>query len=131
MNIIEKQWEHGSYLAYENVEPELLNFKPGARVLPAPYYYEKALYFELIRMYQPGDHIIRQKDVAKGMFFIIRGSVTVTSDDGEVLFAELNAPGYCKFFVNSWLVGEIGLVYNGTFFTLDHDSHSYCQCRCR
>lgn len=55
MNIIEKQWEHGSYLAYENVEPELLNFKPGARVLPAPYYYEKQLYFELIRIYQPGE----------------------------------------------------------------------------
>jgi F-box/leucine-rich repeat protein 7 len=54
-----------------------------------------------LRMYQPGDHIIRQKDVAKGMFFIIRGSVTVTSDDGEVLFAELNAPGYCKFLINS------------------------------
>ena len=56
MKIVERQWKHGVYLAYEDVEPELMNFVKGSRVLPAPFYYEKRLYFEFIRKWEPGEN---------------------------------------------------------------------------
>jgi len=56
MRVIEKEWKYGKYLAYADVEPELLELTPGCRVLPAPYFYEKRLYFTLIKRYEPGEH---------------------------------------------------------------------------
>jgi hypothetical protein len=55
MKIIEKPWLYGSFLAYENVEPELAEIKFGDRVLPAPFFYEKKLFFWLIKKYEPGE----------------------------------------------------------------------------
>ena len=55
MKVIEKQWKYGTYLAYEDVEPELLEFTKGARVLPAPFFYEKRIYFEFVARYEPGE----------------------------------------------------------------------------
>ena len=55
MKIIEKQWKYGTYLAYEDVEPELAEIKFGDRVLPAPFFYEKKLFFWLIKRYEPGE----------------------------------------------------------------------------
>jgi hypothetical protein len=48
----------GTFLAYEEVEPELLvtpQTEQYSRVLPAPFFYEKRLFFGLIRRYEPGD----------------------------------------------------------------------------
>lgn len=56
MNVIEKDWSYGKYLAYTNVESELLEFIPNCRVLPAPSFYEKRLYFHLIRRWEPGEN---------------------------------------------------------------------------
>jgi hypothetical protein len=46
----------GTYLSYTDIEPELMVMKPGDRVLPAPFFYEKNLWFHLIRQYAPGEH---------------------------------------------------------------------------
>ena len=55
MKVIEKQWQYGSFLAYDDVEPELAEIKFGDRVLPAPFFYEKKLFFWLIKRYEPGE----------------------------------------------------------------------------
>ena len=55
MKVIEKPWKYGSFLAYEDVEPELAEIKFGDRVLPAPFFYEKKLFFWLIKRYEPGE----------------------------------------------------------------------------
>ena len=46
----------GVYLSYSDVEPELATIKPGERVLPAPFFYEKNLWFHLIRRWEPGEN---------------------------------------------------------------------------
>ena len=55
MKVIEKPWLYGTFLAYEDVEPELAEIKFGDRVLPAPFFYEKKLFFWLIKRYEPGE----------------------------------------------------------------------------
>ncbi|KAK5130554.1 hypothetical protein LTR08_001934 [Meristemomyces frigidus] len=52
-------------------------------------------------IYQPSQEIIREGDDAKAMYWLVRGSVRVTSRDGESIHAELK-PG--AFF------GEIGIL---------------------
>jgi len=50
----------GTFLAYEEVEPELLvtpQTEQYSRVLPAPFFYEKRLFFGLIKRYEPGDKL--------------------------------------------------------------------------
>ncbi|ORX76221.1 RNI-like protein [Anaeromyces robustus] len=55
-----------------------------------------------IRYYSIGDTIIREGTKAKAMFFIIKGVVEVTSEDDEIVYAEL---GKGCFF------GEIGVLF--------------------
>jgi len=55
-----------------------------------------------IRYYSIGDTIIREGTKAKAMFFIIKGIVEVTSEDDEIVYAEL---GKGCFF------GEIGVLF--------------------
>ena len=48
----------GTILRYEEVEPELMitaDTPQKTRVLPAPYFYEKRLFFFLIKRYEPGE----------------------------------------------------------------------------
>ena len=59
MKVIEKDFvvggsKLGTYLAYQDVEPELATPQPRDRVLPAPFFYEKRLYFFLIKRHEPG-----------------------------------------------------------------------------
>jgi hypothetical protein len=46
----------GTFLSYTDVEPELSVINPGDRVLPAPFFYEKNLWFHLIRRWEPGEN---------------------------------------------------------------------------
>lgn len=46
----------GNYLSYTDVEPELIAEEPGVRVLPAPFFYEKGLFFTLKKKYLPGEN---------------------------------------------------------------------------
>ena len=59
MRVIEKDFvvggaKLGTYNAYEDIEPELLRFRPGQRVLPAPFFYESGESFTLIKQHEPG-----------------------------------------------------------------------------
>ncbi len=49
-----------------------------------------------IRYHQAGDTIIKRGEIAKAMFFVIKGVAAVVSDDSEICFAELIAPSFCK-----------------------------------
>ena len=46
----------GVFQAYTDVEPEFVATEPGTRVLPAPFFYEKRLFFHLKKRYEPGEH---------------------------------------------------------------------------
>ena len=54
------------------------------------------------RQLLPGDQVIRQGEIGKAMFFIIRGSCVVSSKDGDSVFAELGAGSF---------FGEIGVLF--------------------
>jgi hypothetical protein len=59
MKVIEKDFVVGgavlsTYNAYSDVEPELLKFRPGVRVLPAPFFYDNATSFTLVAQHEPG-----------------------------------------------------------------------------
>jgi hypothetical protein len=59
MKVIEKDFVVGgavlsTYNAYSDVEPELLKFRPGVRVLPAPFFYENGTAFTLITQHEIG-----------------------------------------------------------------------------
>jgi hypothetical protein len=55
MKVIEKQWQYGTYLAYDEIDENFLATEKGVRVLPAPFFYDKKLYFELWKRYEPGE----------------------------------------------------------------------------
>ena len=55
MKVIEKPWQYGTYLAYDETEEIFAPTTKGVRVLPAPFFYDKKLYFELKAVYAPGD----------------------------------------------------------------------------
>jgi len=55
MKVIEKPWYYGSYLAYEDIEDEFIPTERGVRVLPAPFFYDKKIFFTLHKQYQPGE----------------------------------------------------------------------------
>ena len=55
MKVIERPWNYGTYLAYDGIDEEFLATEKGIRVLPAPFFYDKKLYFELWKRYEPGD----------------------------------------------------------------------------
>jgi hypothetical protein len=60
MKVSEREWRSGTYvgtkLVYTEVEPELLQFTHRIRVLPAPHFYTKGVWFELYKRYEPGEH---------------------------------------------------------------------------
>lgn len=53
--------------------------------------------------YHPQAYIIKEGDPSLSMFWILKGSVSVTSTDGESVYAELNTGSF---------FGEIGILYN-------------------
>lgn len=55
MKVIEKPWQYGTYLAYDETEEIFVPTTKGVRVLPAPFFYDKKLYFELKAVYAPGE----------------------------------------------------------------------------
>ena len=59
MKVIEKDFivggsKLGTYNVYEDIEPELMRYRPGQRVLPAPFFYESGDSFTLIAQHEPG-----------------------------------------------------------------------------
>lgn len=56
MELKEREGKYHNIPYYDEVEPELLEFTEGIRVLPAPYYFDKKVMFTLKKIYQPGEH---------------------------------------------------------------------------
>jgi hypothetical protein len=59
MKIVEKDFivggaKVGTYNTYQDIEPELMRYRPGQRVLPAPFFYESGDSFTLIAHHEPG-----------------------------------------------------------------------------
>ncbi|EMG47719.1 Cyclic nucleotide-binding domain protein, putative, partial [Candida maltosa Xu316] len=69
---------------------------------PTSFHKQVAANLNLIQ-FHPKEYIIKKGDLSKSMYWILKGAVSVTSTDGETIYAELN-PG--EFF------GEIGILYN-------------------
>ena len=46
----------GVFQAYTDIEPELIATEYRSRVLPAPFFYEKRLFFYLIKRHEPGQN---------------------------------------------------------------------------
>ena len=55
MKVIERDWQYGKYLAYDETEEIFIPQERGVRVLPAPFFYDKKQYFELKKRYEPGE----------------------------------------------------------------------------
>ena len=69
----------GVFQAYIDVEPEFVATEPGTRVLPAPFFYEKRLFFHLKKRYETGEH----KSFPGGGF-------EVRGEGGETRYFELD-----------------------------------------
>jgi hypothetical protein len=57
MKVIEKSWKYGTYLAYTDIDEEFLPLEKGVRVLPAPFFYDKKVFFTLHKRYLPGENV--------------------------------------------------------------------------
>lgn len=88
-----------------DVPPEFLNRLATFPLFnKAPKSFHSRIAAELTLMqYHPQEYIIKKGDPSKSMYWILKGTVGVTSTDGESIYAEL-APG--DFF------GEIGILFN-------------------
>lgn len=69
---------------------------------PTSFHKQVAANLRLIH-YRPQEFIIKKGDLSRSMYWILKGTVSVTSTDGEEVYAELNQG---EFF------GEIGILYN-------------------
>lgn len=63
---------------YTDVEPELMDMRKGDRVLPAPFFYEKRVYFEFYERHEPGTK------------FWPNGGYVVASSDGAKYYYDLD-----------------------------------------
>jgi hypothetical protein len=77
MKVIEKPWHYGTYLTYDEIEDIFIPTEKGVRVLPAPFFYDKKLYFELHKRYEPGD----KKSFPNGGYEVVDMSGGIRSYD--------------------------------------------------
>lgn len=73
---------------------------PLFQTAPDNFLYEVGLVLKP-QMHAPNDYLMTEGDVAKAMYWIVRGAVAVCSRDGESTYAELKAGSF---------VGEIGIL---------------------
>lgn len=92
---------HGSKAVPSTLLNKLATF-PLFKDAPKSFHAKVAAKLKLVQ-YHPQEYIIKEGDSALSMYWILKGTVSVTSTDGESVYAEL-APG--AFF------GEIGILFN-------------------
>lgn len=81
MKIVDKKWAYGTYKAFEDVPTERLDFTPGCRVQPAPFYGRPDAFY-LVARYEPGEH----KSFPKGGFEVCsEGSMRHSFDLDQVV----------------------------------------------
>jgi hypothetical protein len=79
--------------SYEDIEADLLNFSPGVRVLPAPFYNEPSINFILKRRHEPGE-----PGFPDGGFSVYGPSGEVRAFDINQVIVHPYAIGKMKFF---------------------------------
>jgi hypothetical protein len=77
MKVIEREWQYGTYLVYDETEEIFIPQERGVRVLPAPFFYDKKQYFELKKRYEPGE----KTTFPNGGYEVVDVSGGVRSDD--------------------------------------------------
>ncbi|ODV67318.1 hypothetical protein HYPBUDRAFT_11897 [Hyphopichia burtonii NRRL Y-1933] len=90
---------------YKSVPPDFFNILstfPLFKQAPKSFHSKVVSKLKLMQ-YHPQEYIMKEGDPSKSMYWILKGSVSVTSTDGESIYAEL-ASG--SFF------GEIGILFN-------------------
>lgn len=88
-----------------SLPPDLLHrLKTFPLFSDAPHTFFKAIAASLrLVQYRPQEYIVKQGEASMAMYWILRGSVGVTSADGEAVYAELTAGSF---------FGEIGILFN-------------------
>lgn len=88
-----------------SLPPDLLHrLKTFPLFSDAPHTFFQALAASLrLVQFRPQEYIVKQGEPSKAMYWILRGSVGVTSTDGEAIYAELTAGSF---------FGEIGILFN-------------------
>lgn len=84
-----------------NLLERLLTF-PLFKDAPPLFHHKVAAKLKLVQ-YTPQEYVLKEGDPALSMYWILKGTVSVTSPDGDSIYAELT-PG--AFF------GEIGILFN-------------------
>lgn len=92
---------HGSKAVPSTLLDKLATF-PLFKDAPKSFHAKVAANLKLVQ-YHPQEYIIKEGDPALSMYWILKGTVSVTSTDGDSVYAQL-APG--AFF------GEIGILFN-------------------
>ncbi len=69
----------GTIPFYTNIDPILEAHKPGTRVLPAAFFYERGGHFELIKRHEPGEYNLMPE-----------GGFEVSADGGSRRYYDLN-----------------------------------------
>lgn len=90
---------------HKSVPPDFFNILrtfPLFKQAPKSFHSKVVSKLKLMQ-YHPQEYIIKEGDPSKSMYWILKGTVSVTSTDGESIYAEL-ASG--SFF------GEIGILFN-------------------
>jgi len=82
---------------YENVDPKFLNFTNRCRVLPAPYFSEYNIYFEIRRKFEPGEN----KYFPKGGFEVYGPEGSLHNYELDQVIVHPFHLGMSKFFSKS------------------------------
>jgi len=69
----------GTIPFYTDIDPILQAYKPGTRVLPAAFFYERGGHFELIKRHEPGEYALMPE-----------GGFEVSADGGSRRYYDLN-----------------------------------------
>lgn len=104
---------NGSYSSLSTLElpslpPELmgllLTLPFFSKVTPSEGFLTEISHYLRVRKCGPQEIILKHGDMAKAMFFVIKGSLSVTSADREVEFSELESGSFCKEYLTIKLV---------------------------
>ncbi|KAK6462904.1 hypothetical protein DFJ63DRAFT_318114 [Scheffersomyces coipomensis] len=97
--------DNDSTTVHYNIPPDLFNRLqtfPLFKKAPKSFLNKVASKLTLMQ-YHPQEYIIKKGDPSKSMYWILKGTVSVTSTDGESIYAELAAGSF---------FGEIGILFN-------------------
>jgi hypothetical protein len=102
MKVIERDWKYSKMFdvgvkAYDQVDEKYLNFKPGIRVLPAPFFEEPSIEFKLRKRFEPGE----KATFPNGGFEVYGPGGEIRSYELDQVIVHPYALGQRKFFTKN------------------------------